>query len=253
MLCTRARHVDDLNTTAFLDLGPTRQQLENGNFAYPLSDYLKDKVGRRPAAASPTSAAPPSSTNRTATQASNTKDAVINPQKDRFETNSNDKWQVFVDQAGSAPIPSMCCRWHLHGECVKGCFNTASHVPLDDSQIAEVKIQQDKCCARMPRSTADARSAKKSKLGTSDCSFLCSSFVASSSHSTVRPVTHYRTPTDIRSSPVRLFDHSRRGTPHMPSRSLAATPATQTTPPRPLLPSTPWTADVTHATYTESA
>jgi hypothetical protein len=102
----------------------------------------------------------------------------------------------------------------------------------------------------MPRSTADARSAKKSKLGNSDCSFLCSSFVASSSHSTVPPVTHYCTLTDIRSSPVRLFDHSRRGTPHMPSRSLAATPATQTTPPRPLLPSTPWTADVTHATST---
>ena len=248
MLRTRARHVDDLNTTAFLDKGPTRQQLEDGNFAYPLSDYLKDKVGRRPAAASPTSAAPPTPTNRTATQASNTADAVINPQKDRFETNSNDKWQVFVDQAGSAPIPNMCCRWHLHGECVKGCFNAASHVPLDDSQIAEVKIWIDKCRAWTPRSMVDAR--PKPKLGTSHSVYLCSSFVASSSHSTVRPVTHYRTPTDIRSSPVRLFDHSRRGTPHMPSRSLAATPATQTTPPRPLLPSTPWTADVTHATST---
>ncbi len=156
MLRTRARHVDDLNTTALLDFGPTCQQLEDGNFANPLSDYLKDKVGRRPAAASPTSAAPPTSTNRTATQASNAADAVINPQKDPFETNSNNKWQVFVNQAGSAPIPNMCCRWNLHGECVKGCFNAASHVLLDNSQVAEVKIRQDKCRARMPRSTADA-------------------------------------------------------------------------------------------------
>jgi hypothetical protein len=247
-LCARARHVDDLNTTALLDFGPARQQLEGGNFAYPLSACLRDKVGRRPAAASPAWTAPPTSTNRTATRTSNAADAVINPQKDRFETNSNDKWQVFVDLAGSAPIPNMCCRWHLNGECVKGCFNAASHVPLDDSQIAEVKIWIDKCRARTPLSTADAR--PKPKLGTSDSVYLCSLLVASSSHSTVRPVTHYRTPTDIRSSPFRLFDHSRRGTPHTPSCSLAATPATRTTPPRPLLSSTPRPAEATLATST---
>jgi hypothetical protein len=118
----------------------------------------------------------------------------------------------------------MCCRWHLHGECVKGCFNAASHVPLDDSQIAEVKIWIDKCRAWTPRSMVDAR--PKPKLGTSHSVYLCSSFVASLSHSTVPPVTHYCTHTDIRSSPVRLFDHSRRGTPHQHhhARSLPLPP-----------------------------
>jgi hypothetical protein len=45
VLCARARNADKLNTTTLLDF-----ELEDGNFAYPLSDYLSDKVGRRTAA-----------------------------------------------------------------------------------------------------------------------------------------------------------------------------------------------------------
>ena len=88
-------------------------------------------------------------------------DATINPQKRIFETNRNNTWQVFIDHPGSAPIPNMCCRWHLNGKCVKNCFSAASHVQLDDTQIEAVKAWIEKCRARMPRLSAGACGTKK--------------------------------------------------------------------------------------------
>lgn len=78
-LCARAGHKGDLNTT-LLDFGPTRQQLEDGDFGYPLNDYLSNRVKRPVATASPAAAAPAGSTNRTAARTSSAADAIINSQ-----------------------------------------------------------------------------------------------------------------------------------------------------------------------------
>ena len=167
VLCASGRHEDVINST-LLDFSATRQQLEDGAFTYKLSEFLRDKVERRRTAAPTAVAATSGSATRPAARASKAVDATVNPQKGVLETNSNDTWQVFIDHAGSAPIPNMCCRWHLNGKCVKNCFNAASHIQLDATQIEAVKAWIEKCHARMPRSSTDARSTKKQKLGHSD-------------------------------------------------------------------------------------
>jgi hypothetical protein len=138
VLCASGRHEDVINST-LLDFSATRQQLEDGAFTYKLSEFLRDKVERRRTAAPIAAEASSRSTTRTAARASKAADAKVNPQKGVLETNSNDTWQVFIDHAGSAPIPNMCCRWHLNGKCVKNCFNAASHIQLDATQIEAVK------------------------------------------------------------------------------------------------------------------
>ena len=138
-----------------LDFGATRQQLEDGAFKYKLSKFLRDKNGRRGSASKTAAAA-----TRTASRVAKTADATINPQNGVFETNRVDTWQVFIDHAGSAPIPNICCRWHLNGKCVKNYFNTASHIQLDDTQIEAVKAWIEKCRARIPHSSVDARGTK---------------------------------------------------------------------------------------------
>ncbi len=139
VLCASGRHEDIINST-LLDFGATHQQLEDGAFEYKLSEFLCNKVGRRGTAAPTAAAASSGSATRTTTRAAKAVDATINPLKGIFEANSNDIWQVFIDHAGSAPIPNMCCRWHLNGNCVKNCFNAASHIQLDDPQIEAVKV-----------------------------------------------------------------------------------------------------------------
>ena len=176
-LCARGRHEDVLKST-LLDYGATCQQLEDGAFEYKLSEFLRDKVGRQGTAAPTAAAASSGLATRTTTSAAKSVDATINPQKGIFETNSNDTWQVFINHAGSAPIPNMCCRWHLNGKCVKNCFNAASHIQLDNTQIEAVKVSIERCHARMPRSLSDARGAKKQKLGHSDSAYTRFNFVA---------------------------------------------------------------------------
>jgi hypothetical protein len=66
-------------------------------------------------------------------------DAEINPQKDLLETNTNDKWQVFIDLVGSTPIPNIRCRWLIYGTCVKICFDNASQGQLDETQTSAVR------------------------------------------------------------------------------------------------------------------
>jgi hypothetical protein len=56
VLCASRRHEDVINST-LLDFGPTCQQLEDGAFEYKLSEFLRDKVHRRGAAAQTAAAA----------------------------------------------------------------------------------------------------------------------------------------------------------------------------------------------------
>jgi hypothetical protein len=182
VLCASGRHQDVINST-LLDFGTIHQQFEDGAFEYKLSEFLRDKVGRRGTAAQTAAAASASAATRTASHAAKTADATINPQKGVFEKNRTDTWQVFIDHAGSALIPNMCCRWHLNGKCVKNCFIAASHIQLDDTQIEAVNAWIEKCRARMPRSSVDARGTKKQKLGHSDPSYTRFNFVAMSSPS----------------------------------------------------------------------
>jgi hypothetical protein len=162
VLCASGRHKDTINST-LLDFGAPRQQLEDGAFEYKLSEYLCDKVGRQGTALPTAAAASSGSVTRTASRAAKAVDATINPQKGVFETKSNDTCQVFIDHAGSGSIPNMCCHWHLKGKRVKNCFNTASHIQLDGTQIDAVKAWIEKCRERMPQPLSDACNAKKQK------------------------------------------------------------------------------------------
>jgi hypothetical protein len=70
---------------------------------------------------------------------------------------------VFLDHAKAAPVPNLCCRYHLNGVCTESCFFRASHVALTGKQTAALGKWIESCRARMPsRQPADA--AKKPKL-----------------------------------------------------------------------------------------
>jgi hypothetical protein len=109
LLCASGRHEDVINST-LLDFGPTRQQLKDGAFKYKLSEFLRNKVQRRGAAAQTAAAASAGVATRTSSRAAKSAVVAMNPQKGVFETHRTDTWQVFIDHAGSAPIPNMCCR-----------------------------------------------------------------------------------------------------------------------------------------------
>jgi hypothetical protein len=162
---------------------------------------------------------------RTASRTAKSADIAINPQKGVFETHRTDTWQVLIDHAGSAPIPNMCCHWHLNGKCVQNCFNAASHIQLDGTQIEAVKAWIEKCRARMPHSLGDARGTKKQKLGHSDPSYTRFNFVAMSSPSGHRaPDIPVGSP-EVRPAVGFADHHARRGTPHPPERPPAVSPA----------------------------
>ena len=91
VLCASGRHEDVINWT-LLDFSATRQQLEDGAFAYKLREFLRDKVERRRTAAPTAAEASLGSATRTAARASKAVDATVNPQKGILETNSNDTW-----------------------------------------------------------------------------------------------------------------------------------------------------------------
>jgi hypothetical protein len=224
VLCASGRHEDVINST-LLDFGPTRQQLEDGAFEYKLSEFLCDKVQRRGAAAPTSAAASASAATRTSSRAAKSADVATNPQKGVFETLQTDTWQVIIDHAGSAPIPNMWCRWHLNGKCVQNCFNASPHIQHDDTQIEAVRAWIEKCRARMPRSSVDARNAKKQKLGHSDPLYTRFNFVAMSSPSGCRePDTPVGSP-EARPAVGFADRHARRGTPHPPKRPPAVSPA----------------------------
>jgi hypothetical protein len=136
----RERTTRGRNQLDALSFGATRQQLEDGAFEYKLSEFLRDRIGRHGSEAQTAATVSAGLATRTATRAARAADATINPQKGVFEMNQNDTWQVFIDHAGSAPIPKMCCRWHLNRKCVKNCFNAASHKQLNDTRSRQSRL-----------------------------------------------------------------------------------------------------------------
>jgi hypothetical protein len=108
---------------------------------------------------------------------------------------------------------------------VKNCFNAASHIQLDATQIEAVQAWIEKCRARMPRSSTDARSTKKQKLGHPDSAYTRFNFVATTS-SSGRRAPHILVGTPGARSAVEPDDrYARRGTPHPPERPPAVSPA----------------------------
>ena len=173
--CASCGHIDAVNLTLF-DFQAERQQLEDGMFLHPLCSYLKTKLGLTDA----------SSVTRTVGGtgrggSSYPTNAVRNPSGRLFKITSRDVWQVFLDHAKDAPVPNLCCRYHLNGVCNESCFFRASHVTLSGDQAAALGKWVESCRARMPRQPADA--AKKPKLvGNSDIAY------------TDFPFAHPRTP-----------------------------------------------------------
>ena len=160
--CASCGHIDSVNSTLF-DFQAERQHLEDGMFLPPLCPYLQAKLG-------------PSDATRTAGGGGTPgkpggaypTNSVRNPSGRLFKITSRDVWQVFLDHAKEAPVPNLCCRYHLNGICNDSCFFRASHVALTGEQTTALGKWIESCRTRMPsRQSADA--AKKPKLvGQSD-------------------------------------------------------------------------------------
>ncbi len=108
---------------------------------------------------------------------------------------------------------------------MKSCFNAASHIQLDATQIDAVKAWMERCRARMPRSSADARSTKKQKLGHSDSAYTRFNFVATSSSSGRRAPQILAGTPGARPAVAFIDRYARRGTPHPPERPPAVSAA----------------------------
>ncbi|KAI2498406.1 hypothetical protein MHU86_16103 [Fragilaria crotonensis] len=136
-----------------------RQHLEDGMFLPPLCPYLKAKLGPADATRAATSGGGASGKGGSSYPTS----TVRNPSGRLFKITSRDVWQVFLDHAKEAPVPNLCCRYHLNGVCNESCFFRASHVALTGEQSTALGKWIESCRARMPsRQPADA--AKKPKL-----------------------------------------------------------------------------------------
>ena len=156
--CASCGHIDAVNTTLF-DFQAERQQLEDGMFLHPLCQYLQVKLGTADASRGAASGGGASGKGGS----SYPTNAVRNPSGRLFKITSRDVWQVFLDHAKEAPVPNLCCRYHLNGICNESCFFRASHVALTGEQTIALGKWVDSCRARMPnRQTGDA--AKKPKL-----------------------------------------------------------------------------------------
>jgi hypothetical protein len=116
MSCASCGHIDSVNSTLF-DFQAERQHLVDGMFLHPLCPYLKAKLG-------------PSDANRAAGGGGTSgkpggvypTNSVRNPIGRLFKITSRDVWQVFLDLAKEAPVPNLCCRYHLNGVCNESCF-----------------------------------------------------------------------------------------------------------------------------------
>ena len=156
--CASCGHIDAVNTTLF-DFQAERQHLEDGMFLPPLCPYLKAKLGPADATRAATSGGGASGKGGS----SYPTNTVRNPSGRLFKITRRDVWQVFLDHAKEAPVPNLCCRYHLNGVCNESCFFRASHVALTGEQSTTLGKWIESCRARMPsRQPADA--AKKPKL-----------------------------------------------------------------------------------------
>jgi hypothetical protein len=180
VLCAGVDHKEEINPS-LLDFRTVRQQLEDGAFTFPACDFLRDKLGRgadlKPGAPTVTPSGSTSRTNRRAPPA----DEVINSQKDLFPKDPTDNWQVYLDHVRTGPVPNMCCRWHLNGKCRSSCFLRDSHVALTTDQVVSVKEWIKQCRSCMRRPTSNEGTGRKQKLGTSECAYSRSTFVAAPS------------------------------------------------------------------------
>ncbi len=156
--CASCGHIDAVNTTLF-DYQAERQHLEDGMFLHPLCPYLEAKLGTTDATRAAASGGGASGRGGS----SYPTNAVQNPSGRLFKITSRDVWQVFLDHAKAAPVPNLCCRYHLNGVCTESCFFRASHVALTGKQTTVLGKWTESCRARMPsRQPVDA--AKKPKL-----------------------------------------------------------------------------------------
>jgi hypothetical protein len=172
--CARCDHADRVDLDLF-DFRQARQQLRDGAFVYPLCPYLKSKLSKggdsKPAARG----------GRTSGSGYDRRgyadDVVENPQG-KAKLNSKDHWQTFIDHAFEAPIPGMCCRYHLNGRCRRGCPHSDTHNDLTAGEKAALPGWIAKCRSRMPASgnVKDAKDGKDSKkpkpLGHNDTAYL---------------------------------------------------------------------------------
>ena len=156
--CASCGHIDAVNATLF-DFQNERQHLEDGLFLHPLCPYLTTKLGLSDVSPAPRLGGGGGPGRGGSSYPTN---AVRNPSGRLFKITSRDVWQVFLDHARDAPVPNLCCRYHLNGVCNESCFFRASHVTLTGDQASALGKWVDSCRARMPRPPADA--AKKPKL-----------------------------------------------------------------------------------------
>ena len=144
--CAGSDHIDRVSTGIF-DFQFVRQQLEDGVFLFPLCAYLKAKLGGGNASAM-------AGGGNVGQGRSFPNDSVTNPQARTVKLTNRDVWQVLLDHARDAPLPNMCCRFHLNGRCVESCNYRNTHVALNPEQLAALPGWVTKCHSRM-RGPAD--------------------------------------------------------------------------------------------------
>ena len=173
--CASCDHADLVD----LDLFDFRQALRDGAFMYPLCPYLADKFNGRdsgqPRLRSTTRG--PGRGGQEGNSGRNADDVVVNPQGKAAKITSKDHWQTFIDHASEAPLPGLCCRYHLNGRYKRGCHYAETHTALTAGrEKAAIPGWIAKCRARMPtpgKVDADSNSSnKKPKLGNSDNAYF---------------------------------------------------------------------------------
>ena len=159
--CASCNHADLVDLDLF-DFRYARQQLRDGAFVYPLCQYLKAKLG----GGAPGQLTPRLGSNSGGGgRAGYSDDVVVNPQGRIEKITSKDHWQTFIDHAGEAPLPNLCCCYHLNGRCKKGCPIDDTHVPLSAAQKTALASWVSKCRGKMPSTSggADTGGSKKQK------------------------------------------------------------------------------------------
>jgi hypothetical protein len=150
---------DAVNVTLYY-FQAKRQHQEDGMFLYPLCPYLKTKLGIADASPVPRIGGGGGMARGGSAYPTN---AVRNPRGCLlFKITSRNIWQVFLDHAREAPVPNLCCCYHLTGVCNKVCFFKALHITLTWDQTSALGKWVESCRARTPHQPADT--AKKPKL-----------------------------------------------------------------------------------------
>ena len=136
--CASCDHADMVDLDLF-DFRLTRQAIRDGAFVYPLCPYLADKFHGRDANSTKPAAetrGPSGGQHSFGTRHANADDVVVNPRGKTAKITSKDHWQTFIDHASEAPLPGLCCRYHLNGRCKRGCHYADTHTALTDGELA---------------------------------------------------------------------------------------------------------------------